>query len=293
MPEGPVTSTTFASSVVGGGDETTLFTRQVDPALLRNGKNVIAVELHQVNLESSDLSFDFELIAQASFENQSPTANAGPDLVVEMPAPATLNGVATDDGLPVPPGVFDASWSMVTGPGSVSFANPNLAQTTATFSQPGAYALRLSVTDGQLTATDDVIVTVNGTGNPYTTWKQEHFTAEELSNPAISGDDADPDNDTVPNLDEFVAGTDPKDSASFLHVAEIDVSGDDFVIRFEAVGDKSYTILGSDAAETGLWERVLDLSPQGATEFVEILDNLPRTNPKRFYRLITPQRPPE
>ncbi|MGZ8901239.1 MAG: PKD domain-containing protein, partial [Limisphaerales bacterium] len=293
MPEGSITSSTFASAVVGGADETAFYPAQIDPSLLIAGQNVIAVELHQVNLESSDLSFDLELLAQVSFENQAPTANAGPDLIVNMPSGTTLNGIASDDGLPVPPGVFNASWSTVSGPGSVSFANANLAQTTATFSQAGTYVLRLAVTDGQLTASDDVLVTVNGTGDPYVLWKQLHFTAAELSNPSISGDDADPDNDTFSNRDEYTAGTRPKDGTSFLHVAEVGIEADDFVIRFEAVGDKSYTILGRDALENGVWQRVVDLSPQGTTESIEVLDNLPRTRPKRFFRVVTPQRPPE
>jgi hypothetical protein len=293
MPEGAVTSATFASGVVGGGDETAFFPRQVDPALLRAGKNVLAVEVHQSSGDSSDTSFDLSLTGQVSFDNQSPSANAGADLTVQMPAAATLNGVAADDGLPVPPGVFTASWSTVSGPGSVSFANANLAQTTATFSQPGTYVLRLSVSDSQLTASDDVQVTVTGTTDPYVIWKQQNFTAAELSNASISGDNADPDNDTFTNQQEFIAGTRPKDAASFLHVVDVGVEQDDFVIRFEAVGDKSYTILGRDAVDSGLWERVVDLSPQGTTEPIEVLDTLPRTNPKRFYRIVTPQRPPE
>ncbi|HVK59170.1 MAG TPA: lamin tail domain-containing protein, partial [Candidatus Kapabacteria bacterium] len=293
MPEGAVAYSTFASGVVGGTDETTFYSRQIDQSLIRSGKNVLAVELHQVSLDSTDLSFDLDLIAQVDFENSAPTANAGSDLVVQMPAAATLNGAAGDDGLPVPPGVFNASWSMVSGPGSVAFANANLPQTTATFSQAGAYVLRLSVTDGTLTTSDEVQVTVNGTTDPYVQWKQQNFTAAELSNPSISGDDADPDNDQVRNQDEYISGTRPKDGASYLHVADVEVDGDDFVIRFEAIGDKSYTILGRDNAGAGDWTRVLDLSPQGTTELFEAIDNLPRTNPKRFYRVITPQIPPQ
>ena len=249
--------------------------------------------LHQVNATSTDLLFDLQLSGTASFSNQPPTANAGPDLTVEMPAAATLNGVAGDDGLPNPPGVFSGNWSTVSGPGSVSFANANLAQTTATFSQAGTYVLRLTVTDSQLTATDNVQVTVTGGQDPYVTWKNENFTAAELADPNISGDGADPDNDTFPNQEEYVAGTKPKDKTSFLHVEEVTRDQDDFAIRFEAVGDKSYTILGRDAVENGTWQRVVDLSPQGTTEPIEVLDTIPQTRQKRFYRVVTPQVPPQ
>ena len=45
-----------------GGDENTFFATNLSPALLVNGTNVLAVEIHQVNLTSSDLSFDLELV---------------------------------------------------------------------------------------------------------------------------------------------------------------------------------------------------------------------------------------
>jgi hypothetical protein len=65
MPTGAVTYTTFASNVVAGAEETTFFTKNVDPSLLVPGNNVLAVELHQANATSTDLSFDLELSAEA------------------------------------------------------------------------------------------------------------------------------------------------------------------------------------------------------------------------------------
>jgi hypothetical protein len=290
MPEGPVSFTDYASSQVGS--ENVFYPFSVSPSMLRNGKNVIAVELHQVSATSSDLALDFELTAQASIDNQAPTANAGADIAVQHPAAANLNGIASDDGLPVPPGAFSVSWTMVSGPGSVSFGNATLAQTTATFSTPGTYILRMSVTDGELSSFDDIQINVTGSTDPFLVWKQQHFSAAELSNPSISGDDADPDNDTMSNAAEYIAGTAPKDGTSFLHVSSVGIDGDDVVLRFHAVGDKSYTLLGSDDPETGTWTRVLDLSPQGATETIDVLDPTPKGTLRRFYQLVTPQRPP-
>ena len=48
----------------------------------------------------------------------------------------------------------------MSGPGTVTFANPAALSTTATFSAAGTYVLRLSVSDSLLTATDDVTVVV-------------------------------------------------------------------------------------------------------------------------------------
>ncbi|MCE7988612.1 MAG: hypothetical protein DYG89_46240 [Caldilinea sp. CFX5] len=99
-------------------------------------------------------------IALAPAGNQPPTVNAGADMAIVWPAAASLNGSASDDGLPQPPTLV-TTWSYVNGPGSVTFANPQARQTTATFSATGIYTLRLTASDGQLSASDDVVVTVN------------------------------------------------------------------------------------------------------------------------------------
>ncbi len=100
--------------------------------------------------------------------NQPPTVNAGPDLTITLPATASLNGSATDDGLPNPPGKLTTTWSLVSGPGTVSFGNTAAPSTTASFGAAGSYDLRLTASDGALSATDDVIVTVLPANNPPT-----------------------------------------------------------------------------------------------------------------------------
>jgi len=63
MTNGPITYTTLAASTVGGADETSnFFSTAVNPALLVNGTNLLAVEIHQVSATSSDISFDLELL---------------------------------------------------------------------------------------------------------------------------------------------------------------------------------------------------------------------------------------
>jgi CubicO group peptidase (beta-lactamase class C family) len=89
--------------------------------------------------------------------NSAPSANAGADLATEVPRPVALHGVATDDG---PPPSLVVTWSVVSGPGSVTFTNANVADTTATFGVAGTYELRLSANDSQFTASDFVIVNV-------------------------------------------------------------------------------------------------------------------------------------
>jgi hypothetical protein len=106
--------------------------------------------------------------------NQPPAMNAGVDQTINLPAVASLNGTAQDDGLPSPANLTTA-WSKISGRedsdgGTVAFANPNAPVTTATFGASGIYVLRLTVSDGAVTVSDDVTIMVNpvavvGTGN--------------------------------------------------------------------------------------------------------------------------------
>ncbi len=61
MPVGTITASTLAASTVGGSDESTFFDFRLDPGLLVQGTNVIAVEIHQSAGNSSDISFDAQL----------------------------------------------------------------------------------------------------------------------------------------------------------------------------------------------------------------------------------------
>lgn len=95
--------------------------------------------------------------------NTAPVVSAGSDQTITLPSSASLNGTITDDGQPNPPGATTAQWAMVSGPGTVTFADPKAVDTTASFSAAGTYVLRLTGDDSALTAADDVTVTVNPT----------------------------------------------------------------------------------------------------------------------------------
>lgn len=62
LADGELVYSTLAERSVGSSDETAYFDLELDPALLVEGTNVIAVEVHQASVSSSDLSFDLRLV---------------------------------------------------------------------------------------------------------------------------------------------------------------------------------------------------------------------------------------
>ena len=108
--------------------------------------------------------------------NGAPVVNAGADRTVSLSNPANLSGSADDDGLPVPPGAVTTTWSKVSGPGAVSFVAKNALRTTATFSAAGSYVLKLTADDGELSASDNVALTVLAAdGNAVTGLSQVNY----------------------------------------------------------------------------------------------------------------------
>jgi poly(3-hydroxybutyrate) depolymerase/regulation of enolase protein 1 (concanavalin A-like superfamily) len=93
-------------------------------------------------------------------ENAAPVVDAGEDTSVTLPASVTLEGSVSDDGLEPGEATPEIQWSKVSGPGAVSFSQPQQAETNATFSESGTYVLRLTADDGVYTAYDEVTVTV-------------------------------------------------------------------------------------------------------------------------------------
>ena len=141
----------------------------IDPA---TGKITWPVTLqdlgsHGVTVQATDAAGGSDTqsynISVAS-QNSAPAVEAGSNLVISLNRSAQLRGVVSDDGLPLA-GNLIASWSKVSGPGTVTLANSSSPATTATFSEVGTYALRLSATDSELIDSDEVTVTVNLANN--------------------------------------------------------------------------------------------------------------------------------
>ena len=68
LPTGEITHQTLAGNSIGGGAESQVTSHSIPTTALVAGDNVIAVEVHQVAANSSDISFDLSLVASAAGE---------------------------------------------------------------------------------------------------------------------------------------------------------------------------------------------------------------------------------
>ncbi|MFO1498270.1 MAG: lamin tail domain-containing protein [Verrucomicrobiota bacterium] len=288
---GEITFSTYANSAIGNDAESTFLESPVSPSVLREGRNVVAVEIHQSSGSSSDLSFDFALTGQAQPENQAPVVNAGADLSLAVNQTVALEGAVLDDGLPSPPGQVTVAWTKVSGPGDVTFGNPASAVTTLQVSAAGVYVLRLSGSDSVLSGQDDMTATAGG--DPFADWKATYFGAAELADPTVSGDSADPDGDGHANAQEFVTGTNPKDAQSVLRAEVVEWTGAEGApvkIQFRAMPEKSYTVQAQEFPGSQ-WIKVADVPPQPSAQQVEVRDANPNVLAAKLYRIVTPQQP--
>lgn len=97
--------------------------------------------------------------SSGSSANQPPVPNAGADVSVKLPESVRLAGTASDDGQPANSKLTYA-WSKVSGAGNVTFTSADAASTSVSFSDAGTYVLRLTVSDGAQSGTDEMSVTV-------------------------------------------------------------------------------------------------------------------------------------
>src|SRR5262249_33242174 len=126
------------------------------------GTYVLQLSASDGALSASDV---MQVTVTSSAGNTAPTASAGLDQTLTLPAQATLDGPVGDDGLTKPPGALTTTWSKVSGPGTVTFGNATAVDTQASFSAAGTYVLQLAASDGSLTTRDSVQITANAAAN--------------------------------------------------------------------------------------------------------------------------------
>lgn len=108
-----------------------------------------------------------------------------------------------------------SQWTLVHGPGTVSFGNASQPATTAMFSAPGTYVLRLGASNHH--GESSRLLAIEVTDRPLTemeTWRQTHF--QTTSSMGAAADDFDANGDGESNLLEFATGQNPHASTLAL-----------------------------------------------------------------------------
>lgn len=98
----------------------------------------------------------------------------------------------------------------------------------------------------------------------------------------------DKDGDGMLNWEEYVAGTNPSDSNSYLKLESI-TADSVATLTFRALSNKTYSVQYTDALETGSWSKLTDLLARPVNRDEQVTDVTYGTN--RFYRLVTPRLP--
>lgn len=157
--------------------------------------------------------------------------------------------------------------------------------------EPGTFTLTITGYRGnnqrssQTLPLDLTLIVKDSFGSPFKIFMSDHFTAEELANPAITGPTADPDLDGIDNAMEFVLDLNPSAFDAMPGTIGVD-SNNPQMLRYEIPlnGLATAATVGFEesASLEGQWQPTLG-------EFVERTDTMiVLTAPlagKKFYRL--------
>jgi hypothetical protein len=141
--------------------------------------------------------------------------------------------------------------------------------------------LAAPATPGTTTANPDT----DGDGLP-NDWEIDHGLNPNDPNDAAEDDD----HDGLTNWQEYLAGTDPQNAASYLGFNSVTVSGGTVNLNFIRVANHSYTIQYA-GTPTGSWQKLADFPANPTTEPAVIVDTSVASTSARFYKLVTPALP--
>jgi PKD repeat protein len=216
------------------------------------------------------------------------------DYTVTVPDPpvASFIGSPTTGVVPLVVTFTDTSsgsitnWSWNFGDGGTTSLTTNSA--LYTYNVAGVYTVTeiVSGPGGSSTNTQVNYITVL---TPFQAWQIQYFGS--TNNPSAAPG-ADPDGDGQNNLAEFLAGTNPTNSASGLRITSVAKQGNDVLVTWTTAGGETNVVQATPGLPDGSYSNnFLDLSPliiisgSGDTT-TNYLDSGGATNaPARYYRI--------
>jgi hypothetical protein len=121
--------------------------------MLQSNWNLVegAAELAKIDYAKVPKGVCLNRAPQVRVLGVTPRRGQPPTLEAKLGEELHVFGSAHDEGLPRGKELV-VGWKMLSGPGTVTFSNPNAARTKATFTAPGLYELELTATDSELTS---------------------------------------------------------------------------------------------------------------------------------------------
>ena len=136
--------TNYALSTISASEEVTFFTNALSPALLVEGTNLVAVEIHQGSASSSDISFDLALVGTRSF--YAPVIFKPPVSQSVEPGCAATFSVTANGSSPL---IYQWRWNGAALPGATQLA---LTISAAQVTNSGEYSVVVSNMAGAVTS---------------------------------------------------------------------------------------------------------------------------------------------
>lgn len=146
------------------------------------------------------------------------------------------------------------------------------------------YKVIAANSSGTAAGSDQTFTTVagdrDGDGMPDDFEVQYGFNPDDPSDAAL-----DADGDGFTNLQEYIAGTDPRNSSDRLHITDIATDADGIAITFTTVAGKKYRLESIDDLGGTVWSTVADnISGTGAN--ITVTDDGALLQLQRFYRVM-------
>jgi hypothetical protein len=275
-------------------------------ALTNAGKwDVVITNLANAMLGGSLFSakVNVNVVQPPSNQTVPPGSNVTLRAIVSMPQPFTNHFWWLFNGTPLLAGT-NVSTSTTVFTNELSLGNFSAALA-------GDYTFLLAnyflVTNGSVVTTNFVgapaafTATLLPAGEPDTdndglpdAWTQLYFghATGQAGDLSRAGDDADGDGTT--NLQENLAGTDPRDPNSVLKIslpAGTGAATNAMRFHFTAVANATYSVEFSESIEAGGWSNLLNVVSLSSNRVIAITNTVPAGTRERFYRVRTPSAP--